>query len=194
MLPVDLLDQKRVARQQFDDKTEELGLVHTFTFDEMWQMMLSQRYRNNITEFHKSIAEQPEFFTDKEEIDRINPLKHMFADGCYIREIFNPKGEILVTKIHKISHPYFLLEGEMSILTEKGPVRKKAPFYGVTPAGTKRVIYTHEDCRFVTVHVTDKTNLQEIEDEVIAKDFAEVDNYYLPDEEPFKKINVLEKE
>ena len=82
----------------------------------------------------------------------------------------------------------------MSIMTEQGPLRKKAPYYGVTPAGTKRVICTHTDCVFVTVHVTDKTDLQEIEDEVIAKDFKDVDDYYLPKDESLDKINVLEKE
>jgi hypothetical protein len=194
MLPVDLLEQKKIARKQFDEKTEELGLVHTFEFDEVWEVMLSNRYRNNITEFHKQLAEQPNVMTDQEEIDKVNPLKHMFTDGCYIREIFNPKDELIVTKIHKISHPYFLLEGEMSIMTETGAVRKKAPFYGITPAGTKRVIYTHTDCRFVTVHVTNKTDIQEIEDEVIAKDFKEVDDFYLQKEEFLKQINNLEKE
>lgn len=106
----------------------------------------------------------------------LNPLKHSFGDGVYVREIFNPAHELIVTKIHKKSHPFFLLKGEMSILTESGVKRIKAPFYGITPAGTKRVIYTHSDVVFVTVHATDKTDLQEIEEEVIAKSFDEVDN------------------
>ena len=41
--------------------------------------------------------------------EKLNPLKHSFADGCYIREVFNPKEEIIVTKIHKVSHPFFLI-------------------------------------------------------------------------------------
>lgn len=104
------------------------------------------------------------------------PLKHTFADGCYIREIFNPKGMLLVTKIHKIAHPFFLLKGDMSILTEEGIKRIKAPYHGITPAGTKRVIYAHEDIIFVTVHVTKETNLEKIEEEIIAKTFDDVPN------------------
>lgn len=104
-----------------------------------------------------------------------NPLKHSFADGCYIREIFNPAHELIVTKIHKIAHPFFLLRGEMSILTEEGVKRIKAPYYGITPAGTKRVIYTHSDIVFVTVHVTKEKDLAKIEGEIIAKDFDEMD-------------------
>jgi len=102
------------------------------------------------------------------------PLRHSFADGCYVREIFNPKGALIVTKIHKVAHPFFLLKGDMSILTEEGVVRIKAPFYGITPAGTKRVIYAHEDIVFVTVHVTEETDLEKIEGQIIAKSFDEL--------------------
>ena len=59
----------------------------------------------------------------------VNPLKHSFADGCYIREIFNPANELIVTKIHKIAHPFFLLKGEMSILTEEGVKRIRGDSY-----------------------------------------------------------------
>ena len=59
----------------------------------------------------------------------------------------------------------------MSILTENGVIDLKAPHNGITLAGTKRVIYTHTDCRFITVHVTDSIDLSDIENEVIAKDF-----------------------
>jgi hypothetical protein len=33
------------------------------------------------------------------------------------------------------------------------------------------VVYTHSDCVWVTVHVTDSTDLDEIEDQVIAPDY-----------------------
>ena len=105
----------------------------------------------------------------------VNPLRHSFADGCYIREIFNPAHELIVTKIHKVAHPFFLLQGEMSILTEDGVKRIKAPYYGITPAGTKRIIYTHSDIIFVTVHVTKERDLKKIEEEIIAKNFEEMD-------------------
>ena len=85
-----------------------------------------------------------------------------------------PAGFILTSKIHKKDHPYFILKGKVSVLTEEGPVLLEAPYYGITPAGTKRVCYIHEDVLWVTVHVTEKTDLQEIEEEVIAKDFSEL--------------------
>lgn len=104
------------------------------------------------------------------------PLKHTFVDGAYVREITMPKGMLIVSKIHKICHPYFILKGDVSVLTEEGVVRLKAPYSGVTPAGTKRVLYIHEDTVWTTVHVTKETDLKKIEEEIIAKTFDEVDS------------------
>ena len=58
----------------------------------------------------------------------------------------------------------------MSILTEGGEQMIRAPFYSITEAGTKRVIYAHTDCIFVTVHVTDKTDIDEIEKDIIEEE------------------------
>jgi hypothetical protein len=85
-----------------------------------------------------------------------------------------PKGMLLTSKIHKVCHPYFILKGEVSVLTETGTVRIKAPYSGVTPAGTKRVIYTHEDTVWTTVHVTKEKDLEAIEKEVIADTFESI--------------------
>jgi len=107
--------------------------------------------------------------------DEIGQLTHSFADGMYIRELFVPKGFFVITKIHKLSHPCFVLRGECSVLTEEGASRRKAPYYMITPSGTKRVVYVHEDTVWVTVHRTMKTDLGMIEDEVIAKTFEDID-------------------
>lgn len=104
------------------------------------------------------------------------PLKHTFADGFYIREIFMPKGYFIVSKIHKYEHPYFVLQGDVSVLTEDGIKRIKAPYSGITPVGTKRILYIHEDCVWTTIHTNpdNGTDLEEIEERVIAKSFDEV--------------------
>ena len=65
------------------------------------------------------------------------------------------------------------MQGEMSILTEDGIKHLKAPHHGITKPGTKRIIYTHTDCIFVTVHATDETDVAKIEEQVIAKDFQD---------------------
>lgn len=102
------------------------------------------------------------------------PLKHTFVDGIYVREIFIPKGMLVVGKIHRHSHPNFLIKGDVSVLTEEGQRRIQGPCWMISPAGTKRVVYTHEDTVWTTVHATKETNLERIEEEIIAKTYEEL--------------------
>ena len=190
---------KDFAKFQFDFWTQTLGLEHTFSFDEVYDLAMEKReekrqlqlskeeFRTGIMEVQESLENHPNGLTG-EALEKLNPLKHSFADGCYIREIFNPKGELLVTKIHKVSHPFFLMKGDMTILMEDGIKRIKAPHYGITPAGTKRIIYCHEDCIFVTVHATELTDIDKIEEEVIAKDFDEFEQSII--DKFMKKVKV----
>jgi len=102
------------------------------------------------------------------------PLKHSFAEGCYVREIFIPAGTVVVGKIHRHSHPNFLMSGEVIVVTEEGRKRLKAPMAMISEKGTKRAVYAITDAVWATVHVTDETDLSKIEEEVIAKDFRSI--------------------
>jgi hypothetical protein len=103
------------------------------------------------------------------------PLKHSFGDGLYVREIFIPKGFFGVTKIHKKTHPYFILKGKVRVVTEDGNITITAPFQGITLAGTRRSLIALEDTIWITVHATNETELDKIEEEIIAKDFNEIE-------------------
>lgn len=107
--------------------------------------------------------------TDTEEVC---PVKHSFGDGCYVREWNSPAGVLTVSKVHRVAHPFFVLKGKVSVLTDKGVQLITAPHYGITPPGTKRVLYTHEDTQWVTVHVTEETEVSAIEQEIISDDPA----------------------
>lgn len=107
--------------------------------------------------------------------NNINPLKHTFADGLYIRQISMPKGQVISTGIHKKEHPYFVMKGEISVLTENGIEKIIAPYYGITKPGTKRLIYIHEDSIWITVHATDKETPEEVLHDVVAKNFNDPD-------------------
>ena len=128
-----------------------------------------EKVRNGILAMEDKISSMPGAMFG----DDVGELKHSFGEGLYIRELTVPKGLLIVTKIHKKIHPFFLLKGDCSILTDEGIIRIKAPFSGITKPGTKRVVYTHEDTVWTTVHATDKTDLLEIEEEIIAKTFDE---------------------
>ena len=108
--------------------------------------------------------------------DSACPLKHTFGDGCYIREITMPRGMLIVSKIHKEKHPYFILKGKVSVLTDEGVVKLQAPYSGMTPPGTKRILYIHEDTIWTTVHMNpdNEKDLKKIEERIIAKSFDKV--------------------
>ena len=105
------------------------------------------------------------------------PLEHAFAPGAYGRQIFIPKDTLLVGKIHKHAHLNFLMQGTVSVATEEGPVVYTAPRMMVSKAGTKRVVYTHEDTIWATVHLTHETDLEKIEEEIIAPSYEAFDAF-----------------
>lgn len=101
------------------------------------------------------------------------PVKHYFSEGVYAREICIKKGTVLTGHIHKYSQLNILSKGEISVSTEEGIKRISAPFTIVSPAGTKRVAYAHEDCIWTTIHGTRETDIEKIENHFIAKDHNE---------------------
>jgi hypothetical protein len=133
--------------------------------------------REKMMAFQKYVCKLPGALEgDSPEYLAVCPLTHIFLDGMYMREIFMPKGTMIISKIHKKTHPYFVLIGKVSVLTEKEVVTIQAPFSGVTKAGTKRILYIHEDTTWITIHATNETDLDIIENEIIAKSFEEIEN------------------
>ena len=126
--------------------------------------------RETIVDLEKKISDLP----NVKQGDYL-PLKHSFAEGMYVRELFVPKGELIVGKIHKKSNPVFILSGDISILSEKGIKRFKAPCYLISEPGAKRIGYAHEDTTWVEVFASHETDLVKLEAELIAKDFIEYD-------------------
>ena len=106
------------------------------------------------------------------------PLKHLFSDGMYVREVTVPQGTVVIGKIHKHNHVWFLLTGMISVADENDTVDHIAPCYVEAPAGSKRMIYAHEDSVWVNVHAnpTNTQDLKELEDLIIAKDYEEFNN------------------
>lgn len=103
------------------------------------------------------------------------PLKHAFGDSVYVREVFIPKGSFLVGKIHRHAHANFISQGSVIVVTEHAGVEKlEAPCTMISPKNTKRAVYANEDTIWTTIHVTDERELEKIEEEVIAKSYAEI--------------------
>lgn len=100
------------------------------------------------------------------------PLTHRFTPGMYIREIFMPKGSIVTSLLHLTTHPFFILKGDVNVYYPGLPVERYiAPYTGITKAGTRRLLYNNEDTVWITCHITDLTDPDEIMESITSNDF-----------------------
>jgi hypothetical protein len=132
-----------------------------------------KRWRSAVTQLEEHLEESGRVLVGKD-TEELCPITNSFGDGCYVREWLCPPGVFTISRIHRFAHPFFVLEGEVSVMTEAGVERIKAPHYGITQPGTKRVLYTHTQTKWVTVHVTDLTDPDQIVEEMTAKSFKEL--------------------
>lgn len=96
------------------------------------------------------------------------PLKHHFAPGVYLREIFMPAGSLIIGKIHKTEHLNLLERGVCEIFHEDGTSEVlRAPLTFVSKAGVQKLLKIHEDTVWKTIHVTEETDLVKLEDILI---------------------------
>jgi hypothetical protein len=111
---------------------------------------------------------------EMKELDQleIEPVHH-FSEGIYAREITIPKGCLLTGKVHKTVHLNIISKGDITVWTEDGMKRVKAPFTMVSRPGTKRVGFAHEDTVWTTIHGTDETDLDRLESQLIESDQIE---------------------
>lgn len=100
------------------------------------------------------------------------PLVHRFTPGLYTREIHMPAGCVVSSLLHLTTHPFFIVKGDVSVWYHGIPTQRlKAPYTGITQAGTRRLLYTHEDTVWITCHVTEKTDPDAIMEEITSNNF-----------------------
>jgi len=112
---------------------------------------------------------------EEEKFDLDELTDHFFAPGVYARMFFIEKGSVVVGKIHKTEHLNIICKGRCSVSTEDGPMVLEGPCVVTSRPGVKKAVYALEDTTWITIHVTDETNLEKIEDVVIAKDYDELE-------------------
>ncbi|MFN3453444.1 MAG: hypothetical protein ACK41T_00690 [Pseudobdellovibrio sp.] len=130
---------------------------------------LSSYSKKEITEFIFKVEE----LSKKGEPVEL-PLRHHFSKDVYAREMFMPKGCLIVGKIHKHENLNILSAGEVTVISIDGVKRIKAPYTFVGSVGAKRIIFAHDDVIWTTIHGTNKTDLSEIEKEFITNDINEI--------------------
>jgi quercetin dioxygenase-like cupin family protein len=98
--------------------------------------------------------------------------EHSFSPGMYLRKVFRPAGTLIVGKVHKEPHFFLCAKGEIIAWTEGGMKHLYSGDVLESKPGTKRVTLAVTDAIGITIHRTDKTNLDEIETELIEPDTA----------------------
>jgi hypothetical protein len=96
--------------------------------------------------------------------------EHQFSPGMYMRKMYCPADMLIVGKVHKEPHFFLCAKGEIIAWTESGMKRLQAGDVIESKSGTKRIILAVTDAIGVTIHKTDKTDLDEIEAELIEPD------------------------
>ena len=106
-----------------------------------------------------------------------SPIDENYGCGTYARQMFIPKGTLIIGKIHRHQHLNFIMQGRVSVSTEFGPKYFEAPCIFVSEVGLKRAVIAEEDTIWVTVHLTKhlgEENLAKMEEEVIAPSYKEL--------------------
>lgn len=81
------------------------------------------------------------------------PLTHYHTKELYGRRIIVPAGCFFTTRVHKTDHISVAFRGRITMLNADGESQEvTAPDMFVTPAGTHRVVYVHEEVEFATIH------------------------------------------
>lgn len=79
-----------------------------------------------------------------------------------------PAMSMVTSKIHNTEHPFIILKGTVSVANGDGASQTfTAPYVGITKPGTRRILFCHTDVEWMTIHATDKQNVEEIEKEII---------------------------
>ena len=104
------------------------------------------------------------------------PVEHHFAPGVYMRQMNAKAGTLVVSKMHRTEHMNILLSGSLTVATENGIELLKAPVVLKSMPGAKRIGYFHEDSTWITVHPTNETDLNLIEQQVIVPE-SEIDQF-----------------
>jgi hypothetical protein len=113
---------------------------------------------------------------DGQRMDESPPLKHHLAPGIYAREIHLPAGTLVVGKIHRHRHLNIISQGRITCYTEFGLEHHQAPASFISEAGTKRLVYTHEDAIWTTIHPNpdNETDIATLEARYTALEYAEL--------------------
>ena len=99
------------------------------------------------------------------------PIRHYHCNGFYAREMVMPPNCTLVGKIHKSEHLCIISEGTVTVVSEEFEGTVSAPYTYVSKPGAKRAIVSHTQVVWTTVHMTDETDIETLERDLVTESY-----------------------
>ncbi len=128
------------------------------------QELTEQEFRLWISDLEESINLDFETHDRKTSISAGFSLEEAVTPGIYTRELTMTAGSLVFSKIHIQTHPFAILKGKVSVYDGESIQVIEAPFKSITKAGTKRVLYVHEDTVWITFHPVATDDLSKIDE------------------------------
>jgi hypothetical protein len=97
------------------------------------------------------------------------PLKHNFAPGVYMREITMPAGSFVIGHEHLTEHFNVVLTGKARVMIDGVIEDLVAPCYFISKPNVRKVLYIVEEMKFATIHPTNETSVEVLENTLIRK-------------------------
>lgn len=130
----------------------------------------------------KTTAEQinylQDFMMEMPQAPAFNTTHH-FHGGMYCRRMVIPAGSVIVSKKHKTNHLFIGCSGLLKVSGEGETYVLDAGSVILSKIGTKRAVLALTDVVCMTVHVTDKTSTDGLEEELVddeGKSLYDIDN------------------
>lgn len=97
------------------------------------------------------------------------PVVHRHCEGVYIREATLPAGMFAIGHAHKKDCLNVVLSGSVSVLIGGVVKRLSAGAVFVGKALDRKAGFVHEESRWLTIHAAESTDVDKLEEELLAK-------------------------
>ena len=95
------------------------------------------------------------------------PVRHIFSDGVYVREMTAYAGSFITSQVHRTEHIFIVSKGSLLVSMDDGTeLLIEAPYTGITKPNTRRAAYVISDLVWSTIHVTDIKPLDDSQEAV----------------------------
>lgn len=119
--------------------------------------LIDDSIRSKVERLESELKKQPQFAVE---------VNHCVNGSIYARTGSIPADTTFIGAVHKKDHINIVI-GDVTVMTDDGPVRYTGHHVLPTKAGSKRVAYAHTQTIWTTVLHTTLTDIREIEDDCV---------------------------